>query len=158
MTTKDLEHCTVIEISHGNMGYVQNEDGSYTGRHKGYSYGYRCVQYPRMSFEDRHHTLDDAGWERVYYVDGETCKYEDIPALLSKPAQLTLAEFYVLERIGDRADRYYELISYAAGCVQPEPNYIDGNTRWGKVYHIFENLRDKGLIDMKRGRAQRKQQ
>ena len=155
VTIVDIEKCTVVNFRHGNMGYVKDENGNYTDRHKGYSYGFRCVQYPRMTFEDRHYTLDDAGWERTYYVDGDKCEYEDIPSLLNHPPQLTLAEFYVLERIGDKVDHLYEVISYAAGCVQPEEHFVDSATRWGKVYNVIESLREKGLVKMQRGITKR---
>jgi hypothetical protein len=151
----DMDNLTVVTAWHGNMGYVQDEHGNYTDRHKGYAYGYRCVEHPRFTFEDRHHTLDDGGYERTYMVDGEKCEYDDIARLLSEPPKLTLIEFVCLLRIGDVKLPWFSLVDVAAGCEQPTPQYIDSKTHWGRIYGVMEHLREKGLIDVKRGKAHR---
>jgi len=147
----NIDQITIINAWHANMGYVA--DGS--GRHKGYAYGYRCVEYPRFTFEDRHFTLDDGGWEREYMVDGQTCKFEDIPRLLAQPPQLSLIEFVCVLRMEDKELPWYSLIDYVAGCEQPEPNYVSRTTHWGRIYTVMEALREKGLIYMEQGVARR---
>jgi hypothetical protein len=155
ITAKDVDRCHVVQSRHSNMGYVMDEHGNYTDRHKGYAYGYRCVEYPRFSFEDRHYTLDDGGWQRTYKVDGEECKYEDVPRLLNQSPQLTLVELYVWLRMGDHQLPWYSMIDWIAGCEQPEPHYIDSATRWGKVHNVADRLREKGLVTIDAGMAKR---
>jgi hypothetical protein len=147
----DLEKTHFLTAWHGNMGYVS--DGS--GRHKGYAYGYRCIEYPRWSWENRHYTLDDGGYSTQNYVDGEECELEDVARLLALPPQLTVVEAYFLLRMGDKTLPYHDLVSWVAGCVQPEEHYIDRANRWGAVYHVMEALREKGILDMKRGKVTR---
>lgn len=155
ITQHDIDTCTVVNAWHGNMGYVQDEDGNYTDRHKGYCYGYRCVQFSRFTFEDRHYTLDDGGWQRKYMVDGEECAFEDVVRLLNSPPLLSLAELYVWLRMGENVMDWDSMVNWIAGCVQPEPHFIDRATRWGKVHEIFQQLSDKGLVKYKHGKAHR---
>lgn len=140
-------------IRHGNKGYPRDDKGDVIMRgpdlteepyHLGYTWTFRAIGCPRLTFSDHIMHPDKPDW-RVWHVDGD-----DVPDLeaaccaLLRPPLLTLLEYLVLERIGEFPCDHFAAIDRAAGAVNPTPNFIEG--RWSRVSQCIDSLRAKGIL------------
>lgn len=143
-----INKCQYYSSGHYNMGFVQDETGNYIGRHKGYGYGFNCVEFPRLMFIDRVYTLDDAGRERWWYVDG--VRVPDVQAVLlalSRPPVLTLSEYVAWVRLGPDPVGSAKARNIICGCVAADnEQYIHYDTPHGRASNLIDSLRAKGYI------------
>jgi hypothetical protein len=143
----DLEGMMFSNFRIGNMGYVQDPGGDQDGRRKGYSYSFRCVDHPRLVFRDDTYLLDDGGWRRVWIVDGEECP--DLPAALERLAQpplLSASEFVAWMRLPPDPVPYWLAAQWIAGMINPDPHFLDRDTRFGRCDHALAKLFEKGMV------------
>lgn len=139
------------QTRHGNKGYARDpETGEYIpeheggGVHMGYAWYYRCVELPRLVqvIHIMHPLSGD--WEE-WHVDGEKCEGAgDAIDRLNAPPLLTLAEYVVLERIGEFPCERSWAVNVAAGAHNPKPNFISG--RWSEVSRVIDSLVAKGIL------------
>jgi hypothetical protein len=147
-----FEGLRFTKIRHGNKGYprdpitgqVRDEE-----KHLGYAWHYRCVEIPRLVMV--HHIMNPvlADWTE-WWVDGEKCiDAAQACNRLNVPAELTLPEYLVLERIGQFPCGRTWAINTAAGAENPNETFIDG--RWAQVSRAIDSLVDKGILKWREG-------
>ena len=142
----DIERSTFEYVAHHNMGYVQDPDPK-LDRYKGYGYGYRCIDFPRLGFIDRVYTLDDGGVTRTWMVDGaDAASLEAAIEALNVPPVLTEDEQRILARIPLEFTDLRELEDKLAGVPRPEGGIMP-DTPHAHVMDWLRALRDKGTIE-----------
>jgi hypothetical protein len=116
----------------------------------GYGYGYRCEEFPRISFIDRDYRPTkenpDARMVREWYVDG--AKVESVEAAaraLAKPPTLTDDEKRILESIPPEFVPARKLEDDLAGVERPSGG-IKSETPHSRVLRVLYVLHAKGLI------------
>jgi hypothetical protein len=146
ITPKMLENADYYNSMRGNKGYVQDPGGDQDGRHKGYVYGYQCLDYPRVMFAQHVYLLDDAGLERVWSVDGEPCRdIREACQRLAHPPALTLWEYVCWTRLPPDPFRYSDATDAIAGCINPDIG-IPFESPWSRASSGIDGLRHKGMI------------
>jgi hypothetical protein len=146
ITLADIEQATFEYVAHYNMGFVEHPDPK-IDRHKGYGYGYRCVEFPRLGFIDRVYTLDDGGVTRTWRVDG--ADVADLTAAivaLNVPPILIEDEQRILARIPPEFTDLCELEDKLAVVPRPEGGIMP-DTPHAHVMDRLQALRDKGMIE-----------
>jgi len=146
ITRADIEQATFEYVTHYNMGYVDDPDPN-VNRHKGYGYGFRCVEFPRLGFIDCVHTLDDGGATRTWNVDGsDVASLEAAIEALNVPPVLTDDEQRILARIPPEFTDLRELEDKLAGVRRPKGGIMP-DTPHAHVMDRLRALQDKGMIE-----------
>lgn len=146
ITRADLDRCTVVQSAHYNMGYVEDPDPR-VDRHKGYGYGYRCVEFPRLGFIDHVYTLDDGRVTRTWSVDGaDVADLDAAIVALNVPPILTADEQRILALIPTEFTDLRKIEDELAGVPHPE-GAIMPDTPHSRVLDWLRGLQDKGMIE-----------
>lgn len=146
ITRADIERSTFEYVAHYNMGFVEDPDPN-IDRHKGYGYGYRCIQFPRLGFINRVYTLDDGGAARTWSVDGaDVASLEAAVEALNIPPVLTEDEQRILAQVPPEFTDLRELEDKLAGVPNPE-GAIMPDTPHARVLRWLKALQDKGMIE-----------
>lgn len=134
ITKEMIEGSPCRNASHYNMGP------------KGYGYGYRFDDFPRLMFIDKHYRKERRN-EREWFVDGaRVADFDAAIVALNAPAVLTDDEKEILAKIPLWFTPLREIEDQLVGVPHPE-GAIMPDTPHSSVKRLLSQLRDKGVIE-----------
>lgn len=140
ITAAEVEGATFRYCAHGTMGFTDD------GRQKGFSYSYRCVEYPRLVMVRRSYLLDDGGSATEWHVDGvQQLDREAAIAALNVPPVLTDDEAATFAKVPRVFVDFAIVWDVLAGCKHPD-GAIMPDTPHARALRLLDALRSKGVV------------